>query len=215
MKPGHLIIINGGSSAGKTSTCCAFQGLAKEPYFRLGIDELLAIIPPKQLNLSTADSSFYQMKTYHDQGKPYFYIIPGPYLDTLMYVGYKAIANYLDAGVNVISDQLFWKKEWFYQALETFISYEVFFVGLFVSDEEGVLREQRRSLQDAENTAAGGRPDGCNRCSAMITHQNMIYDFEVDNTKLSILETAEKIKSAYEANPKPTAFKKLYALNRS
>lgn len=35
----------------------------------------------------------------------------------------------------------------------------------------------------------------------------MIYDFEIDNTNLSIEETAQKIKLAYENTSNPIAFK--------
>lgn len=79
-----------------------------------------------------------------------------------------------------------------------------------ISDEEGARRERARSVGEAKDTAGGGRPEGWNRCSALVTHKNMIYDLEIDNTSLSILEAASKIKDFIEATPKPQTFKQLY-----
>lgn len=210
MKTGHLILMNGSSSAGKTSTCEAFQNLCPEMYLHLGIAEFWRSIPSKQLHITQASPEYYQAKTYYQEGKPYFQIMPGPLLDKVMCVSYQAIATYLEAGIDVISDQLFWKPEWFQHALEAFHPYSVFYVGLFVSDEEGAHREQQRSQKDPANIAYEHRRAGWNRCSALETHANMIYDIEIDNTHLSINETAEKLLQELNACKNPTAFKKLY-----
>ncbi len=208
-QPGHLILVNGGSSAGKSSACRAFQDIADEEYILLGIDHFWLAIPPKHCDLVTVEPKYFLSKTYHKDAKPYFHITPGPCLDNIIYASYKAIASYLAAGVNVISDQIFWKPEWFQAAIDTFSPYKVFYVGLKVSDEEGAKRERKRSA-GANNTEDGSRPDGWNRCSAEITHANMTYDLELDNTHLSILETAQQIQAGYRACPNPSAFKQFY-----
>ncbi len=210
MKRGHLILINGGSSAGKSSTCRVFQGLTDEPYVHLGIDQFWYAIPPKQLQIANAEPRYYRTQTYYENDKPYFQIMPGPLLDEVIYGSYKAIASYLELGINVISDQLFWKPKWFRVALDTFNSYSVFFVGLIVSDDEGARREQQRSQGGAQHSKQENRPDGWNRCSSLITHKNMVYDFEIDNTKLSINETAQQLLLAVKNCKNPTAFKNLY-----
>src|SRR5438105_15339736 len=71
LKRGHLILINGGSSSGKTSTCRAFQDIADEHYVSLGIDLFWLAIPPKQLQIDAAEAQYYQTKTYYVEGKPY------------------------------------------------------------------------------------------------------------------------------------------------
>ncbi len=74
-------------------------------------------------------------------------------------------------------------------------------MGLFVSEEEGSRRERERMGNDA-------RPDGANRWVKSITHTNIIYDIEIDNTHLNIDETAIKLRNAIDFCKNPTAFKR-------
>ncbi len=207
MEPGRLIFLNGSSSAGKTSACRHFQEISPEEFVCLGIDLFWLSIPPKQCALHTAEPKYLVPNTYLKEEKPYLHITPGPHLDAVIYASYKAIASYLSAGINVISDQLFWKPEWFHEALKEFNPYHVFYVGLRVSDEEGQRREKHRSKGVANDVVGGGRPDGWNRCSAEVTHQGMIYDLEIDNTFMNIEETAKKILEGYNNCSEPMAFK--------
>lgn len=87
--------------------------------------------------------------------------------------------------------------------MEDFNPYQVFFVGLFVADDEGARREQQR---DQENACV----EGWSRCSALITHTNMVHDIEIDNTNLNIDETAKNLLSLVRSCKNPMAFKKLY-----
>ncbi len=211
MKTGKLIILNGSSSCGKTSTCRALQDILEEQFVLLGLDVYSQATPPKQNNMSTIEPSYFSARKYIQDNLEYYDIATGPLLDKVIFTSYHSIAAYLDAGINVVSDQLFWSPKWFRAALDTFIPYFVFYVGMFVSDEEGVRRELLRSNNaGADDIVGNGRPGGWNRTSAIATHNNMIYDFSIDNTHLSIQETAQQIKTAYQATPNPMAWKTLY-----
>lgn len=48
LKPGTLIVLNGGSSAGKTTLAEAFQDIATEPWLLIGIDAFYRSLPPPQ-----------------------------------------------------------------------------------------------------------------------------------------------------------------------
>jgi chloramphenicol 3-O phosphotransferase len=58
-------------------------------------------------------------------GLEYFAIAPGPILDQAMYARYRAIRAYLDAGLNVIADDVVWKREWLVDMVRLFEGYDL------------------------------------------------------------------------------------------
>lgn len=216
MTKGKMILLNGGSSNGKTSTCEHIQNTMPENFMRLGIDRFWSALPPKQINLKTCEPNYMAHRSFEEDGRPYFQIIPGIELDRAMYGGYRCIAAYLNMGVNVISDQIFWRPQWFMELAKTLQDQHVFYVGMHVSDEEGSRREDERRQGDDNmiTKIIGMWPDGWHRNTARLTHQDMVYDYEIDNTHLSKQETADKIIEAYNNCSEPTALKASYAIYR-
>ena len=47
MRPGHIILLNGTSSAGKSTLAKALQTLLSEPYLHVGIDTLVFALPKR------------------------------------------------------------------------------------------------------------------------------------------------------------------------
>jgi chloramphenicol 3-O phosphotransferase len=131
-------------------------------------------------------------------GKKHFVVEPGEVLDRAMYARYRATAAYLDAGLNVIADEVLWKPEWLADALRVFEPYTVYFVAVRVEDAEGARRERER----------GDRHAGWNRGSAWHAHKNArgVYDLEIDTTHDSPAECARKVKGALDAGLAPSAF---------
>jgi len=83
--PGKLVILNGGSSAGKSSLGRAMQDLLPECYMLLGIDTFWLALPPEQLNLSHVRAEYYSWRSETGpDGREYFVIQPGPILDQAM-----------------------------------------------------------------------------------------------------------------------------------
>ena len=158
MPRGKLVILNGGSSGGKTSLGRAMQDLLPECYMLLGIDAFWLALPPEQLNLSHAPPEYYSWRSETGpDGLDYFAIEPGPILDQAMYAHYRAIRAYLDAGLNVIADDVVWKREWLVDMVRLFEGYDVTFVGVRVSDADGA----RREIQRGDRHAVSNR--GCAR----------------------------------------------------
>ena len=82
---GKIIILNGGSSAGKTTLAQAFQDLMlPQTYLLQGIDMFWFSLPPKELDLDRVDPEFYSHMSDIYDGKEEFRIVPGPLLDKLM-----------------------------------------------------------------------------------------------------------------------------------
>ncbi len=200
---GRLIIVNGGSSVGKTSLCRALQDMLwerkRQLYCLLGIDAFWFSIPPKHLDLERVEAEFYTTETYEEKGLPYFIVHPGPLLDQVMYARYRAIKAYLDMGLNVISDDVIWKREWLEDMVRLLADYDVVFVGARITDEEGARREGVR----------GDRHPGWDRGSQRTVHRDAIYDEEIDTTHDTPQTSAAKIFGFLESGLKASAFEKL------
>jgi chloramphenicol 3-O phosphotransferase len=204
MDKGRLIILNGGSSAGKTSLGKALQDRLPGCWMLLGIDAFWTALPPEQLNLSHVTPEFYSWRSEIEaDGREYFVVTPGPYLDRAMIARYGAIRAYLDAGLDVIADDVVWKQDWLACATRVFDGCRVWFVGVHVADEEGARREVLR----------GDRHGGWNRGSARAAHTNArgIYDFEIDTTERPPHVLARDLAERIEACSEPTAFARLRA----
>jgi chloramphenicol 3-O phosphotransferase len=191
-----LIILNGGSSTGKTSLGRALQEVMPETYLLLGIDAFWFSLPPRQLDLNRVEPQFYSWDTTTEDGLEYFRITPGPILDKTMLGRYLAIEQFLKLGFNVVADDVIWKRDWLLDALRIFAPYRVYMVGVFVSDEEGARREIQR----------GDRHTGWDRGSAHYAHHDAIYDLKIDTTFESPQRAACEIKAALDAGLKPGAF---------
>lgn len=104
---GKLIVLNGGSSAGKSSVALEFQELASECWMHLGIDAFWGALPHSQLDLQQVRPECYTWDVTVDaDGLEWLSVTPGPLLEKAMHARYLAIRVFLDAGINVISDDL-------------------------------------------------------------------------------------------------------------
>lgn len=194
--PGKVIIINGGSSAGKTTMALEFQDLMDEPWFLLGIDMFWFTMPPKEIDLERVSPKFYEWcSETTPEGLPYFRILPGELLNECMLARYKAMAAYLERGLNVIADEVLWSRDWLLESLRVLRPFDCYYVGVHCSDEELRRREIQRS----------DRYLGWARGSHLYAHKDAIYDLNIDNTEKTPLECALAIQHLVETNKKPAA----------
>lgn len=197
---GKLIVLNGGSSAGKSSMALDFQELASEFWMHLGIDAFWGALPLSQLDLQQVRPEYYTWDVTVDaDGLEWLSVTPGPLLEKAMHARYLAIRVVLDEGINVISDDLIWTRDWLVDFLSIFDGYEVWLVGLHVSDEEGARREGERT----------GRIAGASRGSAVAAHADMEYDFELDTSDAVTQALARELHERYKALPGSAAFDRL------
>ena len=199
MAKGKLIVLNGGSSSGKTAIAQAFQDLAPESWMHLGIDMFWYAIPPSQLDMQRVRPEYHTWDVVETDGLQWFGLTPGPLLNKAMHARYKAIRVYLEDGMNVIADDLIWKRDWLVDFLRIFEGYEVWMVGIHVSDEEGARREAERY---------NGIP-GTNRGSARAAHADAEYDFELDSTDIAVPALARELLERYQTCRHPGAFDRL------
>jgi chloramphenicol 3-O phosphotransferase len=197
---GRLIVLNGGSSAGKSSIAMAFQELVPECWMHLGIDMFWYAIPQSQIDLEQVRPEYYTWDVTVDaDGVESLSVTPGPLLEKAMHARYLAMKAFLDEGLNVIADDLIWTRDWLVDLLRIFDGYEVWLVGLHVSDEEGARREDGRDHRIA----------GASRGSARAAHADLEYDFELDTTGTPVPELARQLLENYQACTNPQAFGRL------
>jgi chloramphenicol 3-O phosphotransferase len=208
MNPGQIIILNGGSSAGKTSLAKAIQNIMPEPYMLLGIDVFWMSMPQKQIDLETVDPEYYTWVEEEHNGRPYFRIIPGPILDSMMIARYYAIAEYLRRGLNVVADDVVWSPLWLEETIKALDGFKAFFIGVFCDDEVAAGREIHR----------GDRYGGWARGSQIYAHKDAIYDLTLDSSFETPEQCAQTIKEALDSGLHAHAFeqmKKRFALQPS
>lgn len=182
MSTGIIILLNGASSAGKTSIVKALQPILDEPYLEAGIDKFLFMLPRPYLYEAAL---WHQIIGYDkdDSGA----LIPrvGSRGHQLMSGMHHAIAGLVQQGNHVLADHVMLHPSWLREWLQVWRSYRVLFVGIQCPLE--TLEQRERDRKD--------RTLGQARGQASIVHKDCIYDLEVDTSQLSPEACAQRIKA--------------------
>lgn len=170
-----IIVLNGGSSSGKTTIARCLQGLLPEPWLTLGVDDLLAALPspvPGQEPMVAFGADG------HVAVGPGFYA-----LEAAWAAGVAAIAR---AGVGVIVDDVFLGGARSQARLRQGLAgLSVLWVGVRCEPAVAASREALRP----------DRVPGMALSQAEPVHDGVAYDLEVDTTAASASACAQVIRS--------------------
>ena len=207
---GTLYLLNGATSTGKTSTAKDLQELLPDPNILLGIDTFHLSIPPNKCQLENPDDQYFKPVCYDINGKHFCKIEHGQYIDQIDAARFKSIVAFLNEGVHVIADEIFWRKKTVDTFLNTLKGQSVYMIGMFVDENEGERRSIARfnASHSSEDVTSNFRPDGMSRASAFFAHQYVLYDLEIDTTFFTPQQCAEKITHFCQSS-KPHAFLEL------
>jgi chloramphenicol 3-O phosphotransferase len=167
----HVIVLNGGSSSGKTSIARCLQELLPDPWLAFSVDDLVDAMPPSMREsasgIEVADDGAVTV------GEDFLA------LEAAWRTGIAAMAR---AGANVIVDDVFLsgpasQKRWPLDGLD------VLWVGVRCSAPVAAQRESAR----------GDRAPGMAAGQAEIVHEGVVYDLEVDSTSTSATACARLI----------------------
>jgi chloramphenicol 3-O phosphotransferase len=167
-QPGRVIILNGGSSAGKTTLGRSLQSALSDTWLLLGIDLLIWTLPPRLINDANGLSVH--------EGK----IVRGELFMSL-YGGFQsAVAALAHSRINVLLDDLTLdgiadQQRW-NEALE---GLDVLWVGVRCAPAIAAEREARRQ----------SRLPGIARHQAESVHVGVRYDVEIDAGVLALHES--------------------------
>ncbi len=204
MAKGQIVLLNGASSAGKTTIARALQNRLAEPFLYMSLDMFFQMLPGRYFSvnpLATEDSEQgFTWQTHEDEQGTYLQVIPGVFGNRLMLeVMHHTVAASAAQGFNLIIDDVLLERRWLLDYLRVLRDFEVWFVQVYCPLE----------VLEARERARGDRTVGQARGQAMHIHQHGVYDLTVDTSRLSVREAVEQVKAAL--GQKPTAFDQLRA----
>jgi len=187
-----VILLNGSSSAGKTSIARALQARLPEPYMLFGIDDVFPWTPLR----------------WHDSPEGFqFTPLPtgelplrvGPRGDMILKAWRRMVRAAVEEGLRVVLDEVFVTDDALQDWARTLAGREVFLVGVRCALAELQRRERAR----------GDRGVGQALWQHERVHAQGPYDFEVDTTSASAEACAAQILAALETRTTPSVFERL------
>lgn len=199
MTNGRIILLNGPSSAGKTSIARALQDLASEPLLYVSLDQYLSMLPARYFGNDTpaddVSAEGFRWVTNLEAVGPYVAIQPGAFGNRLILeVMHPAIRSMAAAGHDLVVDDVLLEGAWLLDYLDTLAGFETWFVKV----------DCPRDVLEARERARGDRTIGQARAQQVRIHHGATYDLELDSSRLTPAESAARILAA-RLNP-PAAF---------
>jgi chloramphenicol 3-O phosphotransferase len=171
----QVIVLNGGSSSGKTSLAHALQEILPGVWLRLGVDTLIDASPPSLLGEQGLDL----LPSGEVHVAPAFRGVERAWM--------RGVAAIAGAGVGVIVDDVFLEGLQQQERWRTALAgLEVLWVGVRCSPEAAAARERMRRDRIAGMAAS----------QALAVHRGVAYDVEVDTTAATTAACAARIAAA-------------------
>jgi chloramphenicol 3-O phosphotransferase len=169
----QVIVLNGGSSSGKSSIVRALQALLPEPWLAFSIDDFVEALPAKML---TVDSGI----QFEADGA----VTVGADFRTLQAAWMAGIAATARAGAHVVIDDVFLGSAASQQRWEQALGdLDVLWVGVRCDSDVAAQREQQR----------GNRTPGMAAKQADTVHHGVRYDLDIDTTDTGPADCARTI----------------------
>lgn len=168
-----MIVLNGGSSAGKSGIARCLQTVLPDPWLTLGVDTLIQAMPV------ALQASANGIAVGADGG-----VSVGPQFRTLEAAWIQGVAAMARAGARVIVDEVFLggpasQRLW----QDALGGLDVLWVGVHCDGPVAAGRE----------IARGDRVRGMAAAQADLVHRGVAYDLEVDTTRTEAMACARTI----------------------
>jgi len=187
---GTVIILNGASSAGKTSLLRAVQAIMPRPYLNAGIDQFVRMLPEHYVDSPLWPQVFGQMNR------------SGPLGHQLIKSMHHTIASLAASGWAVVADHVFIEREWVYDLATATTGLRVWLIGVRCPPNVLALRDRER----------GDRPIGQAAHHHGLAHRHGLYDLEIDTSTAPPNVLATRIKEMVGSAMEPSALAKLASL---
>ncbi len=206
----RIVILNGASSAGKSSIGRALQEMLEPTPLLLQMDFFTPMLPIRGHIAMPHDQRTNENSDWPHA--PLRWIFPEREGDPIR-IEANALAHQLirgmfgsaaalaDAGSDVILDFVLMEDHWIDGLIEAMADHDATFIAIDCALDELDRRERAR----------GDRPIGLARAQAALVHRHGIYDLRIDSTNTSAQENATTIAAALEAVAEPRALAQLRA----
>jgi chloramphenicol 3-O phosphotransferase len=174
----QMIVLNGGSSSGKSGIVRCLQSVLGDPWLAFGVDTLVQAMPA---SMGASDAGI----EFAANGE----VVVGPEFRTLEAAWIEGVAAMARAGARVIVDEVFLggavsQRRW----QQTLGGLQVLWVGVRCESSVAAGRE----------VARGDRVTGMAASQAEMVHRGVSYDLEVDTTYGESMECAQAIAARVE-----------------
>ena len=200
---GRIILLNGTSSAGKTTLAQAIQTLGTTPVHLVSLDEYRDGMAPRFRGMNAKAG---------EPGSRGLNVVPSEDgLRTELHFGdvwrrtlkgmRRAVAALAAVGLDVVVDDLLLEQEFLRDYLMVLADFRVLFVGVRCD----------LATVNARESARPGRFPGTAAGHFEQVHAGCRYDLEVDTARLSPRQCAGRVLTALADPPTPSAFERLRA----
>ncbi len=174
---GKIILLNGASSAGKSTLARVLQAALPEPFWHISIDHLMAAKILPQERIASGEFLWRELRPAFFEGF------------------HRCLPALAEAGNNLIVEHILETQAWRKHLRELLAPYDVFYVGLFCPLSELERRALTRSTQKIEES----------RQDFLLTPQFGPYDLELDST-VPAEKNAEMLTTAWQKRQQPSTF---------
>jgi len=169
----EVIVLNGGSSSGKSGIARALQAILPRPWLSVSVDDLVAALPP---SLTDSGSGI----EFGQQGE----VVVGDGFREIEAAWLAGVAAMARAGAPVIFDDVFLGGAASQARVSASLNgLGVLWVGVHCDPEIAARREADR----------GDRTAGMAASQAEAVHQGVVYDIEIDTSHTESLDCAHVI----------------------
>lgn len=186
--PCQVIYINGTSSVGKTTLVKALQEALEIPYLRIGIDQVIEMMPEKVNNWcgGSAELGFSWKSSTDIEGHPLQILQMGSFAQKMPSAMRTISSALVHSGFHLIIDDVAMEDHSYASWKKALEGVDVLWVGLTAPIDIIEKREKER----------GDRLVGQARAALPLVHREFIYDLFIDTHATPLSETVIKIKEA-------------------
>lgn len=192
-----IILLNGASSAGKTSITKELQTMFDDVFLNMGIDKFMSPVPA---NHHETERQLWHWEKEFDSQSEVAKLTIGPRGKSYIEGMYDCVNIMAHRGFNIIIDDVCLDAALLKQAAGKLQQFTVYFIG--VTCELSTL--EKREL------TRGNRVIHSARGQYNVVHRPYYYDLTVDTTTTCPRECALHIKAFIEKNQNPIAFNQFF-----